>query len=120
MSPVMQKTGTSGQPRSKQTNVLMVDDQPAKLISYRVILEGIDANLISAGSAREALEYLLKEEFAVVLVDVCMPELDGFELAEMIRDHPRFRQTAIIFVSGVHLTDVDRVKGYQRGAVDYL
>jgi signal transduction histidine kinase len=116
----MQNTGTGGQARSKQTNVLMVDDQPAKLISYRVILEGIDANLVSAGSAREALEYLLKEEFAVVLMDVCMPELDGFELAEMIRDHPRFRQTAIIFVSAVHMTELDRLKGYERGAVDYL
>jgi len=115
----MQKLGAASQTRTR-TNVLMVDDQPAKLISYQVILEGIDANLVTASSAREALEYLLKEEFAVVLVDVCMPELDGFELAEMIRDHPRFRQTAIIFVSAVHMTDLDRLKGYERGAVDYL
>jgi len=110
-----------GETRHKRlTNVLLVDDQPAKLVSYRAILETLDANLITASSAREALEWLLKEEFAVVVVDVCMPELDGFELAEMIRDHPRFRQTAIIFVSAVHLTDMDRLKGYERGAVDYL
>ena len=113
----MQKDG--GRPY-KGANVLLVDDQPAKLISYRAILEGLDANLVTATSAREALEYLLKDEFAAVVVDVCMPELDGFELAEMIRDHPRFRQTAIIFVSAVHLTDMDRLKGYERGAVDYL
>ena len=107
-------------PLYDRANVLLVDDQPAKLLSYRAILEGLDANFISANSAREALDQLLRTEFAVVIVDVCMPELDGFELAQMIRDHPRFRRTAIIFVSGVHLTDLDRLKGYEVGAVDYL
>ena len=101
-------------------NVLVVDDQPGKLLSYRAILEGVPANLLMAGSGREALDLLLKTEVAVVLMDVCMPELDGFELASLVRDHPRFRQTAIIFVSGVHLTDLDRLKGYECGAVDYL
>jgi CheY-like chemotaxis protein len=66
--------------------------------------------LIKAGSAREALEHLLKEDIAIVLSDVCMPELDGFELARMIGNHPRFQHTAIIFVSAVALTDPDRVK----------
>ena len=107
-------------PLYDRANVLMVDDQPAKLLSYRAILDGLDANFVTANSAREALDHLLKTEFAVVIVDVCMPELDGFELAQMIRDHPRFRRTAIIFVSGVHLTDLDRLKGYEVGAVDYL
>jgi DNA-binding response OmpR family regulator len=64
--------------------------------------------------------HLLKEDIAIVLSDVCMPELDGFELARMIRNHPRFQQTAIIFVSAVALTDPDRVKGYSYGAVDYV
>ncbi|HYN09976.1 MAG TPA: response regulator [Vicinamibacterales bacterium] len=105
---------------TEDANILVVDDQPAKLLSYSAILNGLDANLVMAGSAREALEQLLKSEFAVVLVDVCMPELDGFELAAMIREHPRFRRTAIIFVSGVHLTDLDRLKGYEYGAVDYV
>ena len=77
-------------------------------------------NLIKATSAKEALEKLLKTDVAVVLMDVSMPEIDGFELAEMIRQHPRFQKTAIIFVSAVHLTDLDRLKGYQHGAVDYL
>jgi signal transduction histidine kinase len=105
---------------TEDASILVVDDQPAKLLSYSAILNGLDANLVMAGSAREALDQLLKSDFAVVLVDVCMPELDGFELAAMIREHPRFRRTAIIFVSGVHLTDLDRLKGYEYGAVDYV
>jgi signal transduction histidine kinase len=105
---------------SDQVNILMVDDQPAKLLTYEAILNELGENLIKASSGREALEILLKTDVAVVLMDVSMPELDGFELAEIIRQHPRFQKTAIIFISGVHLTDVDRLKGYQRGAVDYL
>jgi signal transduction histidine kinase len=106
--------------KREKVNILMVDDQPAKLLSYEVILNELGENLIKVNSGREALEYLLKEDVAVVLMDVSMPELDGFELAEMIRQHPRFQKTAIIFISGVHLTDLDRLKGYERGAVDYL
>ena len=101
-------------------NILMVDDQPAKLLSYEVMLEELGENLLKASSGREALEILLKTDVAVVLMDVSMPELDGFQLAEMIREHPRFQKTAIIFISAVHLTDLDRLKGYQRGAVDYI
>lgn len=104
----------------EKVNILMVDDQPAKLLSYEVILAELGENLIKANSGREALEHLLKEDVAVVLMDVSMPEIDGFELADMIRQHPRFQKTAIIFISGVHLTDLDRLRGYQRGAVDYL
>jgi PAS domain S-box-containing protein len=103
-----------------KVNILLVDDQPAKLLSYEVILREIGVNLIKASSGREALEHLLKSEIAVVLMDVCMPELDGFELAAMIRDHPRFRRTAIIFISAIHLTDVDRLRAYEMGAVDYV
>jgi PAS domain S-box-containing protein len=101
-------------------NILMVDDQPGKLLSYEVMLEELGENLIKATSAKEALEQLLKVDIAVVLMDVSMPELDGFELATMIRQHPRFQRTAIIFVSAVHLTDLDRLKGYEHGAVDYI
>jgi CheY-like chemotaxis protein len=103
-----------------KVNILLVDDQPAKLLSYEVILEELGENLIKAGSAPEALERLLRNEIAVVLTDVSMPELDGFELAAMIREHPRFQRTAIIFVSAIHLTDPDRLRGYAAGAVDYL
>ena len=101
-------------------NILMVDDQPAKLLSYELILQDLGHNLIKANSAQQALQHLLKTEFAVVLVDVCMPELDGFELAAMIREHPRFQKTAIIFVSAILLSDMDRIKGYESGAVDYV
>src|SRR5271154_6624476 len=104
----------------QKINILMVDDQPAKLLSYEVILKELDENLIKVHSAREALDLLLKNEVAVVLMDVSMPELDGFELADMIRQHPRFQETAIIFISAVHLSDLDRLKAYQRGAVDYI
>src|SRR5205814_3977827 len=101
-------------------NIMLVDDQPDKLLSYEVMLQDLGENLIKASSAREALEQLLKREIAIVLVDVCMPELDGFQLAAMIREHPRFQKTAIIFISAVHLTDIDRLRGYEMGAVDYV
>jgi PAS domain S-box-containing protein len=103
-----------------KVNILLVDDQPAKLLSYEVILKDLGENLIKASSGREALEQLLKTEIAVVLVDVCMPDLDGFQLAAMIREHPRFQSTAMIFISAIHLTDVDRLRGYEMGAVDYV
>jgi len=104
----------------EKVNILMVDDEPAKLFTYEVMLAELDENLIKANSGREALQILLNTDVAVVLMDVSMPELDGFELAELIRQHPRFQKTAIVFISAVHLTDVDRLKGYQRGAVDYI
>jgi two-component sensor histidine kinase/DNA-binding response OmpR family regulator len=103
-----------------KVNVLLVDDQPDKLLAYEVILGELDENLVKTSSAREALQFLLKNDVAVVLIDVCMPELDGFQLAAMIREHPRFRKTAIIFISAIHLTDVDRLRGYEMGAVDYV
>src|ERR1700752_462598 len=103
-----------------KVNVLLVDDQPAKLLAYEVILQELGERLIKANSAREALEFLLKNDVAIVLIDVCMPELDGFKLAEMIRQHPRFQKTALIFISAIHLTDVDRLRAYEMGAVDYV
>ena len=101
-------------------NILMVDDEPAKLLSYEVILGGLGANLMKASSAAQAMNVLLKTDIAVVLMDVSMPGMDGFELADVIRQHPRFQKTAIIFISGVHLTDSDRIQGYRSGAVDYI
>jgi signal transduction histidine kinase len=101
-------------------NILLVDDQPGKLLTYETMLAGLGENLIKAHTARDALSYLLKDDIAVVLMDVNMPELDGFELAAMIREHPRCQRTTIIFVSAIHLTDFDRVRGYQTGAVDYV
>ena len=105
---------------SEKVNVLLVDDQPEKLLAYEVILADLNENLVKTSSAREALTFLLKNDVEVVLVDVCMPELDGFQLAEMIREHPRFQKTAIIFISAIQVEDVDRLRGYELGAVDYV
>jgi PAS domain S-box-containing protein len=103
-----------------RVNILLVDDQPAKLLTYRTILEDVGENLLSASNATEALELLLRHDVAVVLIDVYMPDIDGFQLAAMIRNHPRFEKTALIFISAILLTDVDRLRGYEMGAVDYV
>jgi PAS domain S-box-containing protein len=114
------ETGPGASEGRDPVSILLVDDQPAKLLIYEVILKELGENLVKATSAREALDHLLKADVAVVLMDVSMPEIDGFELADMIRQHPRFQKTPIIFVSAVHMTDVDRIRGYQIGAVDYI
>lgn len=105
---------------SDKVNILLVDDQPGKLLTYEAILNELGENLLRAGSGRAALEHLLKMDVAVILVDVCMPDLDGFQLAAMIREHPRFQKTAMIFISAIHLSDMDRLRGYEMGAVDYV
>lgn len=104
----------------EKINILLVDDQPAKLLTYEAILNKLGENLITADSGMEALEKLLKNDIAVVLMDVNMPGMDGFETAQMIHQHPRFRHTPIVFVSGIHVTSQDFLKGYQLGAVDYV
>src|ERR1700748_1180977 len=104
----------------EKVNILLVDDQPAKLLAYEVILKELGENLVPVPSGREALEFLLKNEVAVTLVDVCSPELDGFDLAAMIREHPRFQKTAMIFISAIQVSDIDRLRGYEMGAVDYV
>ena len=103
-----------------KVNILLVDDSEAKLLSHEVVLAEIGETLFKASSAREAFEYLLRNEIALILIDVCMPDLDGFELAAMIREHPRFQHTAIIFVSAVMNAYPDQLRGYQLGAVDYV
>ena len=105
---------------SEKVNVLLVDDQPARLLTYETILSELGQNLVRAGSGLEALEKLMKDEFAVVLLDVSMPDMDGFEAATLIHQHPRFERTPIIFVTGVHVSELDRLKGYKVGAVDYV
>jgi len=103
-----------------KVNILMVDDQPQRLLSYQSVLHELGQNLITARSGEEALHQMMKHEFAVVLLDVSMPGMDGFETAAMIHDHPRFERTPIIFVTGVHDSDMDRLRGYKLGAVDYV
>ena len=104
----------------EKVNILLVDDQPARLLTYQSVLSELGQNLVSARSGIEALEKLMRDEFAVVLLDVSMPEMDGFEAARLIHEHPRFERTPIIFVTGVHMSELDRLKGYKVGAVDYV
>src|ERR1700729_2026094 len=103
-----------------KVNILLVDDSQAKLLSHEVVLAEMGENLLKASLAREAFECLLRNEVALILIDVCMPDLDGFELATMIREHPRFQNTAIIFVSAVMLAHLDQLRGYKLGGVDYV
>jgi two-component system, sensor histidine kinase and response regulator len=111
---------TGKKPPGEKVNILLVDDQPAKLMSLEVILSDLGENLVMATTGREALECLLKLEFAVILLDVNMPDMDGFETAHMIRQRPSLERTPIIFVTGYNTTDIDRLKGYDIGAADYL
>jgi signal transduction histidine kinase len=103
-----------------KVKILLVDDQPGKLLSYEVVLGEIGETLITASSAREAFECLLKNDIALILIDVCMPEFDGFELAAMIREHPRFQRIAIMFVSAEMKADLHQLRGYEFGAVDFV
>ena len=104
----------------ERVNILLVDDQPGKLIAHEAILAELGQNIIKAASGREALECLLRNDFAVILLDVQMPEIDGFETAQLIRQRPRFEKTPIIFITAYNTTDIDKLKGYSLGAVDYI
>lgn len=115
-----QSPGIARVSETDHVGILVVDDQPAKLLSYAVVLADIGATLITASSACEAFERLLKNDIALVLIDVCMPDLDGFELAALIREHPRFQRMAIIFVSAALHSDLYRLRGYELGALDYI
>lgn len=101
-------------------SILMVDDQPARLLTYEAILSGLGVRCVRALSGNEALERLLQQEFAAILLDVAMPGMDGIELARLIRTHPRLERTPIIFVTGVHISQLDQFRGYEVGAIDYL
>ena len=104
----------------EEIKILLVDDQPARLMSYESILDGLGFGLVRASSGLQALEQLMKDEFAVILLDVSMPGMDGFETASLIHEHPRFERTPIIFVTGVNVSELDQLKGYKLGAVDYV
>jgi two-component system, sensor histidine kinase and response regulator len=101
-------------------NILLVDDQPGKLMAHEAILSELGQRIIKARNGLEALGHLLRYDFAVILLDVNMPNMDGFETAALIRQRPRFEKTPIIFVTAYNTTDIDRLKGYELGAVDYL
>lgn len=112
--------GTSETPGLQKPRILLVGDQPAKLLTYESILQGVGVECVRALSGAAALAKLLHDRFAAILLDVSMPGMDGFETARMIRDHPRFEQTPIIFVTGVHVSTIDTLKGYECGGIDYI
>jgi signal transduction histidine kinase len=110
----------SGDDAHAPVNILLVDDQPGRLLSYRAILEPLNERLVEASSGEEALKRLMEDDFALILLDVNMPGMDGFETASLIHQHPRFERTPIIFVTAVNVGDMDRLRGYKLGAVDYV
>src|SRR5688572_28804812 len=108
------------QPAPARASILLVDDLPARLLSYEAVLYGLGVQCVRALSGAQALERLLEQEFAAILLDVNMPEMDGFEVARLVREHPRMERTPIIFVTAVHVSELDRLKGYELGAIDYI
>ncbi|HYR48843.1 MAG TPA: histidine kinase dimerization/phosphoacceptor domain -containing protein [Candidatus Eisenbacteria bacterium] len=110
----------SGTSDGDKVGILVVDDQPSQLLSHEAILSELGERLVMARSGREALQRLMDEDFAVILLDVNMPDMDGFETASLIHQHPRFEKTPIVFVTGAQPTTLDRLKGYRVGAVDYV
>ena len=107
---------SSGERRIK---ILLVDDTPENLVSLEAALSGLGEQLVLANSGKEALRYLLEDDFAAILLDVRMPEMDGFETAELIRSRPRSRQIPILFLTG-YRNEEHLFRGYDLGAVDFL
>src|SRR5437764_12992027 len=107
-------------PADSGVNVLLVDDQPSNLLALEAILGDLPLNLVKTTSGEEALRRLLQQDFALILMDVRMPGLDGFETAELIRQRARSQTTPIIFLTPFEKDNPQIFKGYSLGAVDYL
>src|SRR5215831_15404698 len=103
----------------RRMKILLVDDTPENLVSLEAALSGLDGDLVLAHSGKEALRHLLHDDFAAILLDVRMPEMDGFETAEMIRSRPRSNQIPILFLTG-YRNEEHLFRGYDLGAVDFL
>src|SRR5215213_7919683 len=114
------ESSADGLAAEEKVNILLVDDRPDKLLAHEVLLSDLEENLVCAKSGKEALRCLLKQDFAVILLDVNMPGMDGFETASLIRQRPRSETTPIIFISAVNDTDTHVSRGYSLGAVDYI
>jgi PAS domain S-box-containing protein len=120
MEPNPLSTAAAAWGADSKVNILLVDDNPESVLSMTAALESLEENLLTATSGQEALKHLLKRDVAVMVLDVMMPEMDGFELASVIRSRDRFKQTPIIFLTGIGSEDRNVLQGYQSGAVDYL
>ncbi len=107
-------------PTTDKVKILIVDDRPENLFSLEAILEGEDREIISANSGNEALKLAIKHEFALILTDVQMPGMDGFEMIEILRSNPKNKNIPIIFVTAISKEEKYVYKGYNEGAVDYL
>lgn len=103
-----------------QPKILIVDDTPANLFAMRRLLSQADAQIVEATSGNEALALCLDQHFALILLDVNMPDMDGYEVAALLDDEPLNRETPVIFVTAAYADDLNRLKGYRSGAVDYI
>jgi len=112
--------GPEAEVHAGRARVLLVDAQPSRLLTYESILSGLGVECVWAFSGTEALRRLLRDDFAVLLVDVNMPEMDSFELVRMVREHPRLERTPIIFVTAANFSELDRLRGYEVGVIDYI
>src|SRR5437899_3953988 len=114
------ETAPTQAPPKVKVNILVVDDDATKRFALRTILAPLDENVIEASSGADALRQLLRNEFAVVLLDVRMPIMDGFETAQLIRQRPRSELTPLIFVTALDQAETDMGRGYNLGAVDFV
>lgn len=110
---------STAQVEPERASILVVDDLPEKHVVFRTILEELGQNIISARSGKEALKYILEQEFAVILLDVNMPDIDGLETASLIRQYKKSAQTPIVFITA-YVDEVQAKRGYALGAVDYI
>ena len=105
---------------AEEIRILLVNDDPGTLFALHTILSDLDASIETAASGEEALQRLLKRDFAIIILDVKMTGIDGFETARLIRQRPASKHTPIIFLTSHRATDLDRATGYELGAVDYV
>src|SRR5580700_2586552 len=119
MTSVQTAQGSMEQPAQDRMKILLVDDNPENLVSLEATLEGLGQSLVLARSGMEALRYLLEDDFAAILLDVKMPDMDGFQTAELIRSRKRSRHTPILFLTG-YKSEEHLFRGYDLGAVDFL
>jgi signal transduction histidine kinase/PleD family two-component response regulator len=119
MGDLVTSTASTPQEGPEKVNILVVDDLPEKHIVFRTILDELDQNIVSARSGQEALKYILEMEFAVILLDVNMPDIDGLETASLIRQYKKSSQTPIVFITA-YVDDLQARRGYALGAVDYI
>src|SRR5687767_298530 len=112
--------GEVKEPAADKVDILLVDDNAENLVALEAVLEELDQNLVTAASGEEALKRLLEKDFAVILMDVQMPDMDGFEAARLIRERDRSRHTPIVFLTAINKSEAHVSQGYAAGAVDYV